>query len=66
MVVLPHRMLDSVETTALRIRLPSTWMPLALSRSMIMMSVSVTTRRACSRESSGSGITMRVPLRPMV
>jgi hypothetical protein len=62
----PAADVESVEMTAFRTLSPSTIIPFALSMSMIMMSVSVTSRRACSLESSGSGMTTRVPLRPMV
>ena len=44
----PHRMSELVEMTAFLTRLPSTFVPLALSRSRIVMAVSETSILACS------------------
>ena len=61
----PQRIKESVVTGADRTFRPSTLVPLALPRSTIVTSESDTSRRACSRESAASGITISVPLRPI-
>ena len=61
----PQRIEDAVVTGAVRTLRPSTLVPFALPRSMIVTAESATSRRACSRESSASGITTSVPARPI-
>ena len=65
MVESPQRIADAVVTGAIRTFRPSTLVPFALPRSTIVTSESETSRRACSRESAASGITISVPLRPI-
>ncbi len=65
MVESPQRIEDAVVTGAIRTFRPSTLVPFALPRSMIVTSESATSRRACSRESAASGITISVPPRPI-
>ncbi|MEY9777627.1 hypothetical protein ABH915_003235 [Arthrobacter sp. MW3 TE3886] len=65
MVESPQRIEDAVVTGAIRTFWPSTLVPFALPRSWIVTSESATSRRACSRESAASGITISVPPRPI-
>ena len=65
MVESPQRIEDAVVSLAVRTFRPSTLVPFALPRSTIVTSASDTSRRACSRESAGSGITIPAPPRPI-